>query len=396
MTQIEEQPRRRTYRGNCHCGAFVYEIDLPELDTVIDCDCSFCSRKGHLYVQTSEDANFRVVKGSEEKLTSYTFGAASKIHKFCPKCATSLLSRMPNGAPHLKLLLNARAMQDVDIRTLQRRHVFYSKINSQYLPPEHKGDIPPSIEGGRLYMGSCHCGAVTLALTSKPLDESSEERAAECNCNICQRNAYVWLRPKPEHVVLSGPEDAIGRYVFADGLTSKTFCRTCGVNMTNIRNELPEEEVLALSEQARQIYWRGKATYPVNARVLHGVDVGKLKKVLFDGATLMPSTYVNPNPHGKQALWASIRHHRSQEQLVTRAYRDSQMQRRASSPGPPSRGHRGGYATSFQAGIVQVPAEETNAAKATCGVRMLVTLPLVGGDDLASKQGGILAGKVDW
>lgn len=108
------------------------------------------------------------------------------------------------------------------------------------------------------------------------------------------QNAYVWLFPKPENIVLSGSEDAIGRYTFSDGLTSKTFCRTCGVNMTNLRNQLPQDEVLALSEHARQVYWKGKASYPVNARTLHEVDVGKLKKVMFEGATAMPSTYVNP------------------------------------------------------------------------------------------------------
>ncbi|KAM0265702.1 hypothetical protein ACHAQJ_000136 [Trichoderma viride] len=257
MTETQDQPKRRTYRGSCHCGAFIYEIDLPEVKTVVDCDCSFCSRKGNLYVLTNEDDNFRTVKGSEEKLTSYTFGPGSKIHK-------------------------ARAIQDVDISSLGRRNIFNSKISPRYLPPEHMGDIPPGVEGGQLYTGSCHCGAVTVALSCKPLDESSEERILECNCSICQRNAYVWLLPKPENVVLSGSEDAIGRYVLADGLTSKAFCRTCGVNMTSLRNPLPEKEVLALSEHARQVYWRGRAYSPVNARTLHGVDVGKLKTILYE------------------------------------------------------------------------------------------------------------------
>ncbi|KAL7951575.1 Mss4-like protein [Trichoderma barbatum] len=294
MTATHDQTSRRTYRGNCHCGAFVYEVDLLELRSVIECDCSFCSRTGNLYVLTSEDSNFRIVKGSEEKLKTYTFGPRNKIHKFCPRCATSLLSRMPNGPPHMQLLLNTRAMQDVDVGPLERRHIFNSKIGAQYLPPEHKGDIPPNVEGGQLYTGSCHCGAVTVALSCKPLDEVSEEKAVVCNCSICSRNAYVWLFPKPENMVLSGSENVIGRYAFSDGLTSKTFCRTCGINMTNLRNQLSQDKVLALSEHSRQVYWGGKASHPVNARILHSVDVGKLKKVMLDGATVMPSTYVNP------------------------------------------------------------------------------------------------------
>lgn len=83
MTQTQDQQNRRTYRGNCHCGAFVYEIDLPELRSVTECDCSFCSRTGNLYTVTTKDDNFRVVIGSEEKLKSYTFGPGSKIHKVC-------------------------------------------------------------------------------------------------------------------------------------------------------------------------------------------------------------------------------------------------------------------------------------------------------------------------
>ncbi|EHK44037.1 uncharacterized protein TrAtP1_008502 [Trichoderma atroviride] len=279
MAQVQDQPIRRTYKGSCHCGAFAYEIDLTELKTVVDCDCSFCSRKGNLYFLTSKEDNFRVVKGSEESLTSYTFGPGNKIHKFCPNCATSMLSRMPNGPPHLQLLLNVRAIQGIDINRIGRRNIFNSKLDPQYAPPTHKGDVPSSIEGGQLYTGSCHCGAVTVAVSCKPL-ESGEERIAECSCDICQRNACVWISPNFENVVLSGSEDAIGRYVLTDGLTSKVFCHTCGVNMSSFRNELSEEEILQLTEQDVQAYRRGRARCPINVRTLHGVDVGKLKKIM--------------------------------------------------------------------------------------------------------------------
>lgn len=39
--------------------------------------------------------------------------------------------------------------------------------------------------------GSCHCGAVTIALKSKPLEtldiSKDEERIIDCNCSICVR-----------------------------------------------------------------------------------------------------------------------------------------------------------------------------------------------------------------
>ena len=98
------------------------------------------------------------------------------------------------------------------------------------------------------------------------------------------QNAYVWLFPKPENTVLSGSEDDIGSYTFADGLASKTFCRTCGVGT---RIQPLGDKVLAPSEDSCRAYWRGGAAHPVNARVLHGVDVGKLKTMV-QGAAVTP------------------------------------------------------------------------------------------------------------
>lgn len=72
----------------------------------------------------------------------------------------------------------------------------------------------------------------------------------------------------------------MGRYVLADGLTSKVFCHTCGVNISSFRNELSEEEILQLTEQDLRVYERGRAHYPINVRTLHGVDVGKLNKIM--------------------------------------------------------------------------------------------------------------------
>lgn len=77
-----EQPRK-TYRGNCHCGAFVFEMDAPEIKSVGECNCSICHRKAYLWVFPGKD-NFRVVKGGVDQLTSYTFGSKKMEHKVCP------------------------------------------------------------------------------------------------------------------------------------------------------------------------------------------------------------------------------------------------------------------------------------------------------------------------
>lgn len=60
-------------------------------------------------------------------------------------------------------------------------------LGDKYASPEHDGPLPPAIDGSKLYTGSCHCGAVTLAFMSEPLDETNENETAECNCSICVR-----------------------------------------------------------------------------------------------------------------------------------------------------------------------------------------------------------------
>ena len=80
----EHQPLE-TYRGNCHCGAFVYEVELPKIKSVNACNCSICTKKGYLWVKPSE---IKVVKGDEASLTSYTFGSDNFVHKV--RCSLQL------------------------------------------------------------------------------------------------------------------------------------------------------------------------------------------------------------------------------------------------------------------------------------------------------------------
>lgn len=89
--------------------------------------------------------------------------------------------------------------------------------------------------------GSCHCGAVTLALKSKPLETLDPtvdaERIVDCNCSICVRNAYLWVYPRVDQSAVSGREHLSYR-VFNSGFNRKAFCKHCGVNMWNEANEL--------------------------------------------------------------------------------------------------------------------------------------------------------------
>lgn len=72
-----------TYRGSCHCGAVVFEIetDFPELTM---CDCSICRRKNALMVKVPE-SRFRLVDGAA-MLTEYRFHTMTARHFFCATC----------------------------------------------------------------------------------------------------------------------------------------------------------------------------------------------------------------------------------------------------------------------------------------------------------------------
>ncbi|GJC79167.1 hypothetical protein ColLi_02005 [Colletotrichum liriopes] len=279
MTASKEQEPKRTYRGNCHCAAFVYEFDLPRSRPI-------CTKKGSLWVIPARD-NFRVVKGAESELSSYKFGTKQMIHKFCGNCGTAIMVDAPDGPPYM-MVLNARSIQDLDIVGLERRPFNGAALGSKYEPPAHKGPNPTAeVEGASSILGAA-------IAARKPIDETYEDTLIECNCSICERNAYIWLKPNVDQVVLSGDDDKIGRYTFSHRILAKTFCKTCGVPLTNQFNPLTEEERNALTEDAR--YWHNwsEDKHPVNARVLNGVDLKSLKTLYVDGKTEHQPAYVNP------------------------------------------------------------------------------------------------------
>ncbi|OAR00412.1 hypothetical protein LLEC1_07563 [Akanthomyces lecanii] len=275
----DESAPLRTYRGNCHCGAFVYEAELPEITTVTECPCSICRKKGYLFVSTNSETHFKVVKGSLEGLSEYTFGTKMLHHK-------------------------VHAIQNINTWPLKRTPVDGTKIGSPYEEPKHTGPLPTvEVEGGQLYTGSCHCGKLTIAAKLKRLEDDKDSGMIECNCSICERNAYLWVYPETAQVVLAGREEDIARYRFNHEILAKPFCRTCGVSMSNPVNAqtTPDEAAArmpgadaARQKRVREHLARHAKMHPVNVRVLHGVDLDRLHVKKLDGAALIPPPYVNP------------------------------------------------------------------------------------------------------
>jgi hypothetical protein len=70
----------KTYRGNCHCGAFIFELDSPEITQAVSCNCSICHKKGTLWILPENPGNFRIIKGHEDELSKYQASSVTAIH----------------------------------------------------------------------------------------------------------------------------------------------------------------------------------------------------------------------------------------------------------------------------------------------------------------------------
>ena len=73
-----------TISGGCHCGAVRFEARVPRRVTILDCNCSICSKTGfrHLIIPHGD---FRLLQG-QEALISYRFGTGAAEHLFCRTC----------------------------------------------------------------------------------------------------------------------------------------------------------------------------------------------------------------------------------------------------------------------------------------------------------------------
>ncbi|KAI0404513.1 glutathione-dependent formaldehyde-activating enzyme [Xylaria palmicola] len=296
----EPQAPLKTYRGNCHCAAFVYEITLPEIKQVSECNCSVCYKKAALWAFPAP-ADVKFVKGDPSALANYNFGKGQFTHKFCPTCGVSLmvvghLSPPKEGEDKLpENGVNVRTLQhgQVDIAKVARKVFDGDALPPAYVAPKFTGTEPPAeIEGGQLYTGSCHCGAVTFAVKSKPINKDLEG-VVECNCSICGKYGAPWAYPLHAEISIQGREN-LGEYFFGQRISGKKFCKTCGVPLFSEQPRLDDERVARLSEESRAWYERGQAVKAVNLRAVNGLNVKGVNTIQMDGYNIIKPGYVEP------------------------------------------------------------------------------------------------------
>src|ERR1051326_8030409 len=106
----------KTFTGGCHCGAVKYEV-TTDLGYVIDCNCSMCSKKGHVLAFVTPD-RFKLLSG-EGAMTDYQFNKHVIHHLFCKTCgiASYATGRKPDGAQMYSV--NVRCLDGADLSKLE-------------------------------------------------------------------------------------------------------------------------------------------------------------------------------------------------------------------------------------------------------------------------------------
>jgi hypothetical protein len=99
-----------TYHGSCHCGKVKFSV-LAEIDKVVSCNCSICSKKGVLHHRVSAE-QFNLLQG-KEYLSLYQFDTKEAKHFFCKLCGIHPFSN-PRSAPEM-YSINVRCLDDYDL-----------------------------------------------------------------------------------------------------------------------------------------------------------------------------------------------------------------------------------------------------------------------------------------
>lgn len=74
------------------------------------------------------------------------------------------------------------------------------------------------------YHGSCHCGRVKFAVTTRI------DKIVSCNCSICSKKGVLHHRVAPEQFELLQGDEFLSLYQFGTQEAKHYFCSTCGIH----------------------------------------------------------------------------------------------------------------------------------------------------------------------
>jgi len=102
-----------TYQGGCHCGRIRFEV-TTNLEKVIDCNCSICTKKGFLHLIV-EPEQFHLLS-PVDAVALYQFNTKTAKHYFCPICGIHSYY-IPRSHPD-NIDVNVRCLEGVNLQTL--------------------------------------------------------------------------------------------------------------------------------------------------------------------------------------------------------------------------------------------------------------------------------------
>jgi hypothetical protein len=110
----------KKYLGSCHCGSVRFEVQT-DLQTVMQCNCSICSRAGYLLSFVPAE-HFKLLSG-EGAQKDYQFNKKRIHHLFCTTCGVRSFGhgKGPDGSE--MFAINVRTLDGVDLDALQVKKV---------------------------------------------------------------------------------------------------------------------------------------------------------------------------------------------------------------------------------------------------------------------------------
>ena len=102
-----------TYTGGCHCGQVQFEVS-GQIDRVLDCNCSICTKKGFLHWIIAPD-QFQLLSDVAASAL-YQFNTKVAKHYFCATCGISSYY-IPRSHPNM-IDVNVRCLDGVRLEDL--------------------------------------------------------------------------------------------------------------------------------------------------------------------------------------------------------------------------------------------------------------------------------------
>jgi hypothetical protein len=104
------------YKGSCHCGGIRFEVE-GDFGTVMECNCSICSRKGSLLGFVP--AEKLKLLTPREKMATYTFNKHAIQHHFCKTCGIHPLAESKDKQGRPTAAINVRCLEGIDLGALK-------------------------------------------------------------------------------------------------------------------------------------------------------------------------------------------------------------------------------------------------------------------------------------